>query len=114
MPPRISAIRGKLHLGRVARNVAHEPVLAKARLDRRIVRSGPLVKAQRDIEDLKHAVKRVPVGRVPVTPVDVVGPHTSANRAKLADATIELLTGEVEIVNRQHCRHLQLVRAVLT
>jgi hypothetical protein len=43
----------ELHLGRVARDVAHEAVLAKARLDRRVIRSGAFVEAQRHIEVLQ-------------------------------------------------------------
>src|ERR1700730_13856155 len=50
---------------------------------------------------------------MPITAVDVIGPHKGADRAVFLDAAIELLAGEVDFVDRQHRRHLQLVRAVL-
>ena len=103
----------QLHLGRVAGDMAHEAVFAKARLDRRIVGAGALMEAQRHVEVLQQAVERVPVRRMPVAAVDVIGPHKGADRAVILDAAIKLLASEVNVVDRQHRRHLQLVRAVL-
>ena len=78
----------QLHFGRMARDMAHKAVLAKARLDRRVIRPGPLVEAQRDVQVLQQAVKRVPVIRMPITAVDVIGPHKGADRAVLVDAAV--------------------------
>ena len=41
--------QGELHFGRMTGNMAHKAILAKARLDRRVIRPGPFMKAQRDI-----------------------------------------------------------------
>src|SRR5262249_2781142 len=106
--------QSELHLSRMARYVAHEAVLAEARLDGRIVGSRALVKAQRDIQLLQHAVERIPVGGVPITAVDVVGAHEGAGGAVVANAAVEFPTGKVDIMDRQHRRHLQLIRTMLT
>src|SRR5947207_1821096 len=62
---------------------------------------------------LSIAAKRIPVIRMPIAAVDVIRPHKGADRAVLLDAAVEFLTGEVDVVDRQHRRHLQLVRTVL-
>ena len=103
----------QLHLGRVARDMAHEAVFAKARLDRRIIRAGALVEAHRHAEFLQQAVERVPVVRMPVAAVEVIRPHEGADRAVFVDAAQQFGAGQVDVVHRQHRRHLQLVRAVL-
>src|SRR6267143_1915420 len=50
---------------------------------------------------------------MPIAAVQVIGPHKGADGAVVAHAAAELLTGEIDVVDRQHRRHLQLVRAVL-
>ena len=102
----------QLHFRRMAGDMAHEAVLAKARLDRRIVGSGALMEAQRDLELLQKTVERVPIGGVPITAVYVIGANEGADRTVLVDAAQQLLAGEVDVVHRQHRRHLQLVGAV--
>ena len=103
----------QLHLGRMARDMAHEAVFAEARLDRRIIRSRALVEAHRDVEFLQQRVKRVPVVRMPVAAIEVIRPHESADRAVIVDATQQFGAGQINVVHRQHRRHLELIRAVL-
>ena len=50
---------------------------------------------------------------MPIAAVDIVGPHEGAYRAIFLDAAVELLAGEVDVVDRQHRCHLELVGAVL-
>src|SRR5216683_2889532 len=79
---------GQLHLGRVAGDMAHKAVFAKARLDRRVIRPGALMEAERHAQILQHGVERVPIIGMPIAAVDVVGPHKGADRAVILDAAL--------------------------
>ena len=103
----------QLHLGRMARDMAHEAVFAEARLDRRIIRAGALVEAHRDVVFLQQRIERVPIGRMPVAAVDVIRPDERADRAVFVDAAQQFGAGQIDVVHRQHRRHFELVRAVL-
>ena len=93
--------------------MAHEAVFAKARLDRRIIRSRALVEAHRNVEFLQQRIERVPVGRMPVAAVEVIRPYEGADRAVVVDTAQQFGAGHIDVVHRQHRRHLELVRAVL-
>ena len=71
------------------------------------------MEADRDVEFLQQRIERVPIVRMPVAAVDVIRPHESADRAVFVDAAQQLGAGQVDVVDRQHRRHLELVRAVL-
>src|SRR5215468_5632351 len=97
----------------MAGDMAHKAVLAKPRLNRRVIGPSTFVETERNIEVLQQAVERVPISRMPVTPIDIVRPYEGADRSVILDTAVKLLAGEVDVVYRHHRRHPQLVRAVL-
>ena len=104
--------QGELHLGRVTGDVAHEAVRAEPPLDVGEMAAGALVEAEGNLEFLEQREQGVPMFRVPVLARQRVGTQVGADGAELAHAPHKLLAGEVNVVDRQHARRLQAVRAM--